>query len=196
MRRVLGSRPSTRELSRYAELVEASRSRLSASPAGEVMIDGGEPLAGTNFIAVLQYLIKGARGRVKPTGVDVVGQLLQEGGIKSSIFTPTIIPLLGGKSSRASKQKSASVSSPRQLHRLPIAASEKDDDSDFSDDSDRENPLTIQTGEGLLRQAMDCAEDGEHDAAYDHLTRARRARAPRDLIKQTEGYLAHLRDGI
>ena len=195
MRRVLGSRPSTRELSRYAELVEASRGRLSGSPAGEVMIDGGEPLAGTNFIAVLQYLIKGARGRVKPTGVDVIGQLLQEGGIKSSIFTPTIIPLLGGKSSRASKARSASVLSPRQLPRLPIATSE-DDDSDFSDDSSRENPLTIQTGEGLLRQAMDCAEDGEHDAAYDHLTRARRARAPRDLIKQTEGYLACLRDGI
>ena len=104
MRRVLGSWPSAKELSRYAELVEASRGRLTSSPGGEVVIDGGSPLEGTNLIAVLQYLTKGARGRSKHTGAEVVGQVLKEGGVWSSGFTPTVIPLLGGRSSRAGKQ--------------------------------------------------------------------------------------------
>lgn len=79
MRRVLGAKPSTRELSRYADIVDASRGRLSASPGGEVTIDGGSPLEGTNLIAVLQYLTKGARGQSKPIGAEVVRQVLQEG---------------------------------------------------------------------------------------------------------------------
>ena len=69
MRRVLGSKPSTRELSRYAELVEAARGRLSASSKGDIMVDNGDPLEGTSLVSVLQYLIRGARGRSKPAGI-------------------------------------------------------------------------------------------------------------------------------
>lgn len=43
---------------------------------------------------------------------------------------------------------------------------------------------------------MDQAEDGDRDAAFDYLFKARSARAPRDLVKKAEGYLAYLRDGI
>ena len=109
MRRVLGSKPSTRELSRYAELVEAARGRLSASSDGALVVDNGEPLEGTSLVSVLQYLTKGARGRPKPAGIEVVGEILKEGNVRSSIFTPNIIPLLGGQSSRASTKQTPRI---------------------------------------------------------------------------------------
>ena len=59
------------------------------------MVDG-EVLGDTNLVAVLQYLTKGARGRSKPAGADVVGRILREGGIGTFGFTPTVTPLLGG----------------------------------------------------------------------------------------------------
>ena len=65
-----------------------------------------------------------------------------------------------------------------------------------SDDSDSDgSPLASQSGKGLLQQAMDYAEAGEHNAAFDFVTQARSARAPMDLVKKTEAYLENLRDG-
>ena len=130
MRQILRSKPSARELSRYAELVDAARGRLSSSSKGDVVVDGELPLEGTSFVSILQYLTKGARGPSKPAGVGVVGRILQEGNVRSSIFSPTVIPLLGGKSSRAGQQTqavrrgrsagaSATPNSPRMLPPVP-----------------------------------------------------------------------------
>ena len=58
-----------------------------------------------------------------------------------------------------------------------------------SDDESDGDPLTSQTGGGFLGLPMDCAEDGEHEAAFDDLNRARLARAPRHLFKKAEAFL-------
>ena len=41
---------------------------------------------------------------------------------------------------------------------------------------------------------MNYAENGEHRAAFDFLTDAKAAKAPRDLVKKTEAYLDSLRN--
>ena len=49
-------------------------------------------------------------------------------------------------------------------------------------------------GIGLLNQAMDHAEQGNHDEAWDALNEARQLRAPREKLKKVESYIASLRD--
>ena len=53
-----------------------------------------------------------------------------------------------------------------------------------------------QDGNGidLLGRAMDLAERGRHDDAWDSLHFARQAKAPRRHIKKAEAYCAALRD--
>ena len=210
---VLGSKPSTQERSRYAEIVEKAQGRLSASSSGNIVIDHGEPLEGTSLVSALRYLVKGARGRMPPVGIGVVGQLLKDGGVRSSLFTSTVIPYLGGKSSRAGKATAmttpartrasslSSLSSPRELPQIPHSprhteqpTDEYIDDILADSDEERENPLISQTGKGLLRRAMNYAENGEHGAAFDFLNDARNAKAPRALVKKTEAYLESLRN--
>ena len=84
------------------------------------------------------------------------------------------------------------ASSPRQTEQLPdeYIDSLRDDD----DDEGRDDPLTSQSGKGLLRRAMNYAEHHEHNAAFDCLTQAKKARAPRGLVKKTEDYLDSLRN--
>ena len=107
-----------------------------------------------------------------PSGTDELAQLLREGGIHSSKFSPAIQTLLGGKTGR------------RASPQAPIAT------YDDSEDEDEQH------GSGLdfLHTACDHAEGGNHDAAFDALRLARQFRAPRDKIKKVERYIAALRD--
>ena len=53
-----------------------------------------------------------------------------------------------------------------------------------------------QEGDGidLLGEAMDLAERGHHNKAWDSLNSARQVKAPRSLMKKAEAYCAQLRD--
>ena len=53
-----------------------------------------------------------------------------------------------------------------------------------------------QEGNGIdfLGKAIDLAEKGDHEGAWDSLHFARRAKASRPLIKKAEAYCAQLRD--
>ena len=51
-----------------------------------------------------------------------------------------------------------------------------------------------QQGSGLLNQAMDHAEQGNHDEAWDALNEARQLGVSREKLKKVEGYLSSLRD--
>ena len=53
-----------------------------------------------------------------------------------------------------------------------------------------------QDGNGIdfLGKAMDLAERGHHDDAWDSLHFARQVKAPRPLIKKAEAYCSQLRD--
>ena len=64
---VLGSNPSTQALSRYAEIGKVAKGRISASPTGNVNMDG-HPIEGSNLVKMLQYLTKGASNRSPPSG--------------------------------------------------------------------------------------------------------------------------------
>ena len=49
-------------------------------------------------------------------------------------------------------------------------------------------------GIGLLGEAMDLAERGDHEGAWDSLHSARQAKVSRPLMKKAEAYCSRLRD--
>ena len=183
---VLGNSPSTTYLSRFGDVSQALRGKgVRMNDDGEIVISG-YPIPGSDLVQSLQYLIKGVRGRRKPSGTDEIAKLLREGGIPSSKFPPQIRPLLGGKVGR-------------RAAKTPIAAYDDSEDElsqQLSDVSLTEESDGEQHGSGLdfLHAACDHAEYGNHDDAFDALNAARQAKAPRDKIKKVERYIASLRD--
>ena len=86
--------------------------------------------------------------------------------------------------------------SPRELPQIPPSArrTEQSEEDEYIDKILANTSEDPQTGKGLLRRAMNYAENGEHGAAFDFLNEARTAKAPRDLVKKTEAYLDSLRN--
>lgn len=201
-RQVLGQSPSTREMERLADIRLKLQGSISSNDRGEILIDG-YPIQGSNLITAVRYLVKGSRGfkGQVPPGVAEIGNLLQQQGIASSKFPESIRPLLGGSSGRRVRK-----SPRRQALRLPsIPASSQpqssDDDEVDALAEDLDSNLTIdsdnsdQHGSGFLNLAMDHAENGDHDEAWDALNEARQLNVSRSKLKKVENYLSTLRDG-
>ena len=199
-RQVLGQSPSTREMERLADIRLKLQGSISSNDRGEIVIDG-YPVQGSNLTTAVRYLVKGSRGfkGQVPLGVVEIGNLLQQQGIASSKFPESIRPLLGGSSGRrvrksprrhAFRLQSIPASSQPQSSDDEVDALAEDLDSNLTINSDNSD----QHGSGFLNLAMDHAENGNHDEAWDALNEARQLKVSRIKLKKVENYLSSLRD--
>ena len=202
-RLVLGPSPSTREMERFADIcLKLQTYNIRSNDRGEVVIDG-YPIQGSNLGTALRYLVKGSRGfrGQVPLGVSELGGLLRQQGVASSKFPAAVRPWLGGRTGRT-KGQPAGAKSILRPPKMTLPQSSDDDEVDalaqnlsasWAIDSGNDDDQQ-QQGSGLLNQAMDHAEQGNHDEAWDALNEARQLGVPREKLKKVEGYLSSLRD--
>ena len=194
LRLVLGNRPSSKELARYTDLAEILGGNVTIGPNMSMEVHG-EQVPG-DLVKIMRYLIKGTRGHAQgpPEGTEQIATLLREGGIKRSRFPPGVQLLLGGR--RRAQSEASVAETPRR--RLPnvvdaltggMSRAQLSSPELSSEDEEQEG-----FGLDCLSKAMDLAEKGDHDGAWDSLHFARQARAPRPHLKKAEAYCSQLRD--
>ena len=194
-RQVLGPAPSTREMERLADIrLKLQGTGVESNERGEIEI-GGYPIPGSNLGTALRFLVKGSRGfKEHPSGVAELGDLLRQRGVASSKFPESVRPLLGGRTGRRSRKKVQTSSGSMMPSLVDPSSDGYDEAADESLGGDDEDDDHQQQGSGLLHQAMDHAEHGYHDEAWDALNEARQLKVPREKLKKVEVYLASLRD--
>ena len=201
VRQVLGVNASTREMERFADIqMKLQGKGVTSNERGEIEING-YPIQGSNLATALRFIVKGSRGfkGQVPLGVAEMGDLLRQAGIASSKFPESVRPWLGGRRGRLTRGAARLAQS--------AAAAESQSSVDSSDDEvgtlaksmegltvDSDEPQQHGSGIDILNEAMDHAELGDHDSAYDALHAARQLKVPREKLKSVERYLASLRD--
>jgi hypothetical protein len=202
-------------MERFADIrLKLQGSNIGSNERGEIVI-GDYPIQGSNLGTALRYLVKGSRGfkGQVPLGVAELGDLLRQQGVASSKFPESVRPWLGGRTGRTKSQASGSRSvlrTPRRLPNIPLEEKTSSQPQSSDEEDDAVDALAQNLGAhwtmggsddqqqgsgiGLLNQAMIHAEQGNHDEAWDALNEARQLRAPREKVKEVEGYISYLRD--
>ena len=116
---------------------------------------------------------------------------MKDTGIASSKFPESIRPYLGGKRGRRrAKPQPPPVVPPADDSSDELGALTRSFESLVVDSEPEQHGGAIP----LLHKAMDHAENGAHEQAFDLLNTARQLKAPRKKLKDVEDYLDSLRD--